>query len=292
MPPNDLVNDDDNAGSDDWEQKYKTLQGMHQADQQRMAAELQARDQRLTGLEQTLANVQGQSQALTQIVHQRQEPSPEPMLTEEIVEGAGPEVAQYVKAVLNDHIAPHLNEIGNLRHQIGQVSHAYSQSQAQLDALRKETDRANTSNYYSHLKSSIPDYDRVNRDPKFAEWLEQPDDFTGRTRSEILGHAHHAGDAHMVSNMFHSYLRENGGSGGGVLGSNNPYHSQIAPPRGYGTPRNGAGPAASGKQWTREEITKFYSDKANGELGSDMERIAAIERDIFKASAEGRINTQ
>ena len=287
--PNDLTDD---GTEEDWEQKYKTLQGMHQADQQRLTAEIQVRDQRIAGVEQTLANLQGQSQALTQMVQQKETPPPEPRLTADIVDGAGQEVTQYVEAVLHDHINPYLNEIQNLRQQVGQVHGAFQQSQAQLDALRQETGRANETQYYSHLKASVPNYDHVNMDPKFKEWLMQPDDFTGRSRSEILTHAHKAQDATMVANMFNSYVRSSGGSNGvGAVQMNNPYHSQIAPPRGFGTPRNN-GAGAPGKQWTREEISKFYADKASGNLGTDTEKIAAIERDIFSASAEGRINTQ
>ena len=291
MPPDDLIdNDDDKIGQDDWEQKYKTLQGMHQADQQRLATELQARDQRLASMEQTLANVQGQNNAISQMVRQN-ENKPEPMLNSELIEGAGPEVTQYVEAVLHDHISPYLNEISNLRQQIGQVGNAYQHSQAQLDAIRQDAQRANETHYYAHLKSSVPGYEQVNVDPKFMEWLQKPDDFTGRTRREILGHAHQAQDAQMVSNMFNSYLRDSGGNNAGAIGMNNSYHSQIAPPRGYGTPpRNGAA-NGNGRQWTRDEISKFYADKTSGSLNMDAEKIAATERDIFRASAEGRIDT-
>ena len=288
MPPDDLIGNDDTTGQEDWEQKYKTLQGIHQADQQRLASELQARDQRIAGVEQTLAAVQGQSQALSQMVRQNDN-EPAPMLTSDIVDGAGPEVTNYVEAVLHDHIRPYLNEIGHLRQQVGQVGNAYQQSQAQLDAIRQDALRANEGHYHAYLRSSVPDYEHVNVDPKFAEWLQKPDDFTGRPRREILNNAHQAQNAQMVSNMFNSFIRDSGGSGAGAIGMNNSYQTQIAPARGFSGART---PAATGKQWSREEISKFYADKTSGSLGTDMEKIAAIERDIFKASEEGRIITQ
>ena len=92
----------------------------------------------------------------------------------------------------------------------------------------------------------------------------------------------------MVANMFNSYVRSSGGSNGvGALG-HNPYNSQIAPARGYNTGRPSHSP---GKQWTRQEIAKFFTDKTSGNLNMDAEKMAAVERDIFRASEEGRIAT-
>ena len=284
---------DDPEGGDDFKKKFEDLQSAHQQDMARMQQEVQAREQRATQLENTLASVSGQSQALSQVLQNQQNKPPEPppaMLTEELVDGAGDDVTKYVDAYVHDRVFPYLSEVQQLRQQNQHLGTAYQAVKGEINALRQDSQRAREAGYYAQIQSLIPNYETVNQDPKFLEWLNQSDGLSGRPRQHTLSSAHNSQDARSVANVFNAYISENQKQAQPPMGiQQNQYYSQIAPAGGMGGP----GPAgqSSGPSWTRADIAKFYADKARGLYDGKQQEAQKLERSIFDATEHGRVTS-
>ena len=60
------------------------------------------------------------------------------------------------------------------------------------------------------LISMIPNFQQVDNDPAFHEWLRQPSPGTGLTHFQLLGQATHGADVERAAEIYQSFLREKG----------------------------------------------------------------------------------
>jgi len=70
--------------------------------------------------------------------------------------------------------------------------------------------RSAESKFYDELKKLVPDWETINRDPAFLDWLEEVDTLTGRKRQQLLDSAQDSLNANRVTNFFNAFK----GSGG------------------------------------------------------------------------------
>ena len=84
-------------------------------------------------------------------------------------------------------------ELNNVKRQIGGV-----QNTVVFDARVK---------MYDDLARTIPKWDAINNSPQFAQWLDQVDPISHRTRREFLNVAHNSNQTGQVIDIFNSFLR-------------------------------------------------------------------------------------
>jgi len=154
---------------------------------------------------------------------------------------------------------------------------------------------------YDTLYDEVPEWKELNHHPAFINWLANPDPYSGRQRQEMLSEAFSRHDASRVVNFFRGFLTEATGS----PPNNSGPQGQSAPPLPNG---NGSGKptleqfAAPGRarsapqqlppdkpMYTHAWIAKFMADKRTGKFRGREPEADAIERDIFQAQHEGRI---
>ena len=127
----------------------------------------------------------------------------------------------------------------------------------------------------------------------FQEWLLKTDPLTGISRQTYLDDAQRSLDAGRVSAFFRTWLESTGQATAQSTGSAPPppqanpeLQKQVAPgrSRSAGTPQTN-----QGKVYSRDDIAKFFDDVRSGKYkGREQER-SRIERDIFAAQRENRI---
>jgi hypothetical protein len=123
----------------------------------------------------------------------------------------------------------------------------------------------------------------------------QVDPLTGITRQVYLEDAQRALDARRVSQFFRTWLEANGQAAvAQTNGQRKPsaaaseLERQVAPGR---SKNPGAPNSNKGKVYTPQDITNFFNDVKQGRYkGKEQER-DRIERDIFAAQRENRIQT-
>jgi hypothetical protein len=64
--------------------------------------------------------------------------------------------------------------------------------------------------YFEKLTADVPDWQSVNRDPKFLAWLQQPDPITEIIRMEAIKRGSRMFNARQVTSIFNAYKREAG----------------------------------------------------------------------------------
>ena len=250
------------SSQDDWEHKYKVLQGKYNAEVPRLQEEnrklqgdMRLFQEKLDLLERFIAEHQTQSAS--------QAPTTEVSEDESVVQLKEdfPEVYSGIMKLLEGFRA----EIQQmLEDRVQPVSQAAEQTA--LAAFK------------ARLSALVPGWMELNTDSGFLEWLKVRDRFTGLTRHEILMKAFEDRDADRVAEFFLAYESENQ--------PKKTSHTPTVPPQGKPySPKVDAGP--QGKYWTAEEVKDFYTKKALGKLSAS--EAAKTEADILNAMREGRV---
>lgn len=248
---------------EDWEQKYRVLQGKYSAEVPRMADEIRELKVKLTSLEDELVEERHKPTAAMDL---------KGMTPESVVEQFGDDFAAAVGAIASkiaeqqgnkfrDEIAPKVEEVA------------------------KSTARNQRQEFMRELGRLVPNYKEIDLDEGFTRFLDEVDRFSGRSRRSFFNEADKQNDSNRVAEFFLAYE-----------GNKPPVEKQKAveiDPRmsvdnhlAPSTSKATSSPQGK-KYWTRAEINQFYRDCRVNKYTAEQAR--QIETDIFAADREGRL---
>ena len=240
-----------NQQDDNWEHRFKVLQGKYNSEVPRFANELKELKARLDAV-------------LAENEQLKAKP-PEPLVKPEEIEEYGPGLVDLARRIAKEEMMAKDAEINRLK--------------AQIQGLSEATTNTVTNDFYRSLSAIVPDWEKLNEDPGFLKWLAEVDELTGVPKLSLLAQAEVARDAVRAAKFFTAYKKT---SQTWAANSAQSLENQLVPP----TNKSPETPPSK-KIWTRGEISDFYSRMRRG-LVSDKDAIA-IEADITAASIEGRI---
>lgn len=275
----------DDKASEDIAQKYRTLQGMYNAEVPRLHAQNKELAQRVQQMEQLLAAMSSPAQppaAAPATPTQRH-------VTDKDVEEYG-ESIDVMRKVSREEVGSLIARIGQLESMLQQVQ---TKVVPQVQAVAQRQQMSAEQTFWSDLTKAVPNWREVNDNTSFQEWLLKTDPLTGISRQTYLDDAQRSLDAGRVSAFFRTWLESTGQATAQSAGSAPPppqanpeLQKQVAPgrSRSAGTPQTN-----QGKVYSRDDIAKFFNDVRSGKYkGREQER-SRIERDIFAAQRENRI---
>ncbi|NQW93626.1 MAG: hypothetical protein HQ446_06270 [Polaromonas sp.] len=239
------------APADDWEHRFKVLQGKYSAEVPRFAAENKDLKSRLETLEHELEQMKAKPT--------------ESLVKQEEIDEYGPGLVDLARRIAREEQAQKDTEITTLKRQIAQLS--------------EDSTKTAKNDFFKSLNAIVSDWEQINEDPGFIKWLEEVDDLTGETKQNLLSRAEVGRDAARVGKFFTSYKKA---TSSWAASSAQSLESQVVP-----STNKSPDTPPSKKVWTRAEITGFYGRMRRGDV-SDKDAIA-IEADITAASIEGRI---
>lgn len=266
--------------SEDFTQKYKTLQGMYNAEVPRLHQQNKEMAQRLQQMEQLLASLSTQPAptAATQ-------PVADKFVTDKDVEEYGDSIDMMRKVSRE--------EISQVNQRVQRIEQLLQQMQTnvvpQVQNIAHRQQVSAEQQFWAELGASVPNFREVNSNEQFQAWLLESDPLTGITRQTYLDDAQRTMDARRVSNIFRTWLEISGqASVAQPTGrANAELEKQVAPGRSRGTGTPAA--ASKSKTYSPQDIQKFFNDVRAGKYkGREQER-DRIERDIFAAQRENRI---
>jgi len=277
---NEHKSDDDNLPEETIVQKYKTLQGMYNAEVPRLHQQNREMSSRVQQMEQLLASLSAQqtSAQSQQIV--------EKIVTDKDVEEYG-ESLDVMRKVSREELIP-------MEQRFAQMEQMFRQMQTnvvpQVQAVAQRQQVSAEQGFWAELTSVVPNFRQINDNDAFQSWLLSADPLTGITRQTYLDDAQRSLDAKRVANFFRAWLESTGQAA--VAQStgrtqNSELEKQVTP----GRSRNTGVPATTnqGKMYSPQDIQKFFNDVRTGKYkGREPER-DRIERDIFAAQRENRI---
>jgi hypothetical protein len=271
----------DNAPEETVVQKYKTLQGMYNAEVPRLHQQNREMTQRVQQMEQLLASLSAQ-----QANAQPQQQVAEKIVTDKDVEEYG-ESLDVMRKVSREELSPVAQRLAKIE---GMLQQMQMNVVPQVQAVAHRQQMSAEQQFWAELTAGVPNFRQVNDNADFQSWLLQADPLTGITRQTYLDDAQRNLDANRVGNFFRAWLESTGQaavaqSTGRTI--NSELEKQVVPGR-----SRGAGAPATpnqGKMYSPTDITKFFNDVRTGKYkGREQER-DRIERDIFAAQRENRI---
>lgn len=293
-----------NPPPEGWEQKYRVLQGKYNAEVPRLTRQVQeliaqVRDQAasLTTTQNLLASLgaqRGNAPAGNEPAAQPAQPAR--LVKDEEVKEFGADLIDVMRRVAREEgasLLPQVDQrIAPVKQRADAAAKAASDAAGKVAANDQQT-------VLQLLTEKVPNWEELNGDAGFLEWLDQRDPFSGAVRGLMLKQAFEAHDGPRVVNFFLGYQKEHAAvtppanTAAPAAAPAQPQRSleqMVAP----GTPKTGAASTQNGsgkRDWTRAEIGQFYKDLGAGKYRGKTEEAKKIEADIFVAQREGRIRS-
>ena len=269
-----------------WEHKYKTLQGMYNKEIPQLQGDLRRLREEKAGLENIIATMTPSDPAAPAVTSQ-------PLVTDEEIADWGPEMTDYMKRVIRQEYDPVINQLKADNEILRNQNLQLQQSVGTFSADSSATGRTR---HLEALAVQVPDWQEVNYDQDFLDWLESPDAFSGRKRLDLLHEAHENNDTPRVVAFFKAFKRDKAVVTEDVPPPAAPAEptvrldTLVAPGK---APSTTAQPSTANDQntkiWSQAEIQQFYRDVQRGKYrGRDAEK-ARTEAAIVKAGREGRV---
>lgn len=251
-------------------ERHDTLQAKYNAEVPRAAADLRT-------AKTDLLKAQARTQELEQAMQRRIETGDVNSLTDEEKKLLGPAMMLSIAKIAGEVVTRVVDS---------DLSKRLQPMNDRIDLFERMSEAA----YWAVLEDGVPDWERVNDEPKFTAWLNQVDPTTQRTRMDLLKRAEAARQGNRIVEIFRAYKeqREIGALSAPANPAPNPLEQRgIDPP-----PGGSAQPEldAQGRRiWKRTEIKAFYSDKAKGKYRGKEAEARDLELDIFAANKEHRV---
>ena len=245
-----------------WQQKYRTLKGMYDADVPRLHAQLKELKAQMDELQKPKA----------------EEPKPKEkkkLVTDEDVQTFGEDLIEVQRRVAREVAQEFQDELEKLR--------------ADNDLLREQLtstgNRVSEASFEQRLHRLVPDFEQVNIDPKWIDWLNEVDPLIRGPRMTVAQEAFNRGDAEAVAhyvNLFRQTLKpvEQPSTKSDEL------ERQIQPNR---SATNTAPVQQKGKTYTVKQIEAMFKKAADLGGKGDIDAARKLEAEIDAAYMENRV---
>lgn len=270
------------SSEETFEQKYRTLQGMYNAEVPRLHQQNRELQHRLQQLEQLVSTLQSTPAAQTP----DSQPAASKFVTDQDVTDYG-DAIEVMRRAAREESAALYQRIAQLESMVTQVQ---SNVVPQVNAVAQRQAATAEQLFWNGLNNAVPNWRDVNADPDFQTWLLQVDPLTNIARQTYLEDAQRNLDVERVAAFFRVWLQNNSGQAvaqPSVPTTQSELEKQVAPGRSKNTGQPNTQQQA--RVWTRKDISKFYDDVRRGVYQGREKDRDRIERDIFLAQSEGRI---
>lgn len=265
---------DDDEDAALWKQRYKTLQGMYDAEVPRLHQQLKTATQEIEELRAQIQSIKESSQ---------EDPDEgDVAVTESEIEAYGPELVDLQKRVARQVLREAESKWEQEREFYKQK---ISELEAALGNVSSTVESTVQERFLSQLTQLVPNWETINEDQRFLQWLDQVDAMTGLKRKEILDDAVAKADVGRVAAIFNAFSGPSQAAPKKSSGKD-AIERQIVPRKRQST----ATTTQSGSDqrvFTTAEIDQFYLDMARGRVSA--KDAARIEKEINKALEDGRI---
>lgn len=287
QPPSEVPSGPAPAQTEDWEQRYRSLQGRFDAEVR------QSREMRgeLNGLRAMVENLQRQPPPQPQgnmAPQQRYAQPPSHQIPQADIDAYGMELIEGTQRWAEARVAQRLQDYERRLMSLEGGQQQIHQMTAQ-QRCDWELDRA------------MPNWRDVNASDAFMAWLQEYDVFSGQQRLAMLRDAYGAGDANRTLAFFRAFQREhtavspplgispNAPPAPGA-GAQVPLAQLASPGRGAGSIREpGAQPAA--RVWREGEISRLSREYQRGLWNGREDEYNRRWEDAVAAGREGRYQT-
>lgn len=253
-----------------WEQRYHSLKGKFDAEVPRLYAQVREMNDQIKQLVAENAVVKAQTP----------QPSPAPaktLITEQDKEAFGSDLIDLIERATEQKLAGNRELEAQLRAEIDELK-------GKLGNVTERQVVSDKDRYETALTNAVPDWQALNVDQGFLNWLAEVDPVYGMPRQYALTNAYEALDALRTANIFNQYKKSIAPAQNQQTRPN--LQSQVAPTRSRTSPAP-TNPNVDKRVYTQQDIDAFYTEWRRGFI--DEAEAVQIEKDIHAATTEGRI---
>ncbi|NVN99231.1 MAG: hypothetical protein HXX17_07905 [Geobacteraceae bacterium] len=248
------------APSEDWQQKYKSLQGMFAQKTSELQGQVKVYESQMTNLQRQIDTLmQSRSQEATE-----KKVSIDP----KDIENFGADMIEMVQKYAREIFAAMDGRISAL--------------EKAVQGVNTRTEVTLEQQFYASLKGLVPDWEQVNANDAWLGWLAEVDPVYGAPRQAALDAGRQALDVQRVANVFNAFKAAHQPRQQDSLAS------QVAP-------TTVASPAPVSQAQVQKPILaakfveRFYNDVAKGRYVGKEAEMQRVEAEINEAASEGRI---
>jgi hypothetical protein len=249
---------------DTWQQKYKTLKGMYDAEVPRLHAQVKELTAQMNRL-----------QSAVEKPTPKEPDKPTKLVTDADVQTFGEDLIEVQRKVAREVAMEFRSEIDALK--------------ADNDKLREQLQSTGSkmveASFEQKLHRLVPDFDAVNVDPKWVEWLNEYDPILRGPRKLVAQDAFNRGDADAVADYVVMFKKS--------IAPVEPPKSKVEELSKQVQPRrtgSGTGqPAPQGKTYSSRDIERLFKQAADFGAKGKLDEARKLEAEIDAAYMDGRV---
>lgn len=263
--PEPVVDDEEET----FRRRYEVLQGKYSAEVPRLHAQLRDATAQIQQMQAEFAAMQ---QQLTQ------KPEPQPVKDND-AETFGEDLVEAMDRRA-ERMAQQL-----VAKEMSQMQAYIKQLESKLGSVDQQVAVSAQDRFYGKLAQLVPDYEAVNGEQGFLNWLGEIDPVYGLPRQAALDNAAQSLDVDRVAAIFSAYKQLTGKQVADQQKQQvrKELERQVAP----SATRAAANAPQQGKIWTRADYEHAYDPRTLRELGS--EKTLALQAEADLAVSEGRV---
>lgn len=250
-----------------WEQKYKTLKGMYDAEVPRLHAELR--------------ELKAQMDQLRRSAEKPAEPTkpaqPTKLVTDEDVAAFGSDLIEVQRKVAREVASEFRTEIDELK----------AENQRLREQMTATDSKVGETTFEARLHRMIPDFAEVNVDPKWVEWLNEFDPIIRGPRKLLAQDAFNRGDAEAVADYV-KLFKQSIAPVEPVKDKADELQRQVQPSR---TSTSSATVPQKGKTYSSSQIQNMFQKAALLGAQGKHDEAKQLEAEIDAAYMEGRVTS-
>lgn len=179
---------------EDWEQKYRSLQGHFNAEVPRLHQQNK----------ELAAQLQALQQQMQELQKPKQQPTDDRLVTDEDVSQYGADLIDLQRRVTREVVREFVNP---LKEELAQRDAKITQLE---NLLGKTGGDVATLSFEQRLERAIPDFSQINADPKWIAWLDAVDEYTGEPRRAYAEWVYNQGNVDKLKQIVDFYKKATG----------------------------------------------------------------------------------
>jgi hypothetical protein len=249
-----------------WQQKYKTLKGMYDAEVPRLHADLRE----LKGQVDSLRKA-----SETKPVEPAKPKAAEKLVTDADVEAFGQDLIEVQRKVAREVASEFRGELDAMR----------AENEKLREQLTSTGTQVSEASFEQRLYRMVPDFEAVNANPKWIAWLNEVDPLLRAPRSSVAQQAFNRGDAEGVAHYV-AMFKQTVAPAEQKADKTDELERQLQPNRGA----TSAPPTSQkGKVYTNADIEKMFRKAADLGTKGQLDAAKKLEAEIDAAFMEGRV---
>lgn len=250
-----------------WQQKYRTLKGMYDAEVPRLHAQVKELTSRMDQLQREAQAPKTETKPKTA----------EKLVTDADVEAFGSDLIEVQRKVAREVAQEFAQDIENLRAENAKLREQLTETGTQVSA----------SSFEAKLNRMVPDFEQVNADPRWIDWLNEVDPMLRAPRKAVAQEAFNRGDADAVAYYIGMFKQSIAAPAEEPTKTKNKELERQVQPNRSATPT--ASVPQKGKTYNSSQIQDMFQKAALLGGQGKIAEARALEAEIDAAYMEGRV---